>query len=138
MDFGYANNTQTINIEQEPSGRLMDALIHLYVFDNPEHICFSNLQSKENPLKLTIYWRGLDYSKIENTHYSTNLIDAWKIVELYHEKEISLVIKPYPFQPFYRVGIEIAGGIEWNYATAETPELAICRAGLLGMELLTQ
>lgn len=106
-----------IDINTTDAGRDLDRLIHIFVLG-----------------KSVKSWNS---SSIEETSYSTNLLCAWEIVDAFHKQKISLVIKPYPLQPFYRVGILPAGWIdEYDYATAETPSLAICRAGWLGKDLL--
>lgn len=117
-----------MNAETLVEGRFTDALIHVFILKNDPIECFNADYTEIRDLWVQFPRTG--------TEYSSNLIDAWKVVEAFHQKEISLVIKPYPFQPYYRVGIELNASYEYEYAVAGSPELAICKAGILGVDLL--
>lgn len=141
-NLNIALDLQTHHIELLIEGRFIDALTHIHIFGrNPEECFWPSGYMK-------LYWKDTVNDVRQNipltrgTHYSTDLLDAWKVIEFLAKKNIVLIVEPLPYivegecqDVFYEVAVF---NKETRIATVmdDTAPLAICRAALSATKIM--
>ncbi len=136
-------------ISSIPVGRKMDVLVAERIMGICAHKLYAYKKDNQDSSDDYINWRckkckkifrGLAFSDKDFVcpNYSTNIADAWEIVEFYRKKDMKLVLfenmSDNEYKSYYAyIGKKHRHGEEpWEIRGENAPE-AICRAGLAAL-----
>jgi hypothetical protein len=128
-----------------PAGRVMDALVAEKIMEQMDFSHIGFFWSEGTTFDGKDGWSGFQCPRCNAErgdrekcveHYSTNIFDAWEVVEKFVSNNYSIPqIYRMDEDDYWHVALRVAGDQGFIDAEANTVSLAICRAGLLAMEI---